>query len=501
MSAAPAHHNRYIAPALVALSLSLSALACERPNPANAPHAKSVEAPAQVTACTPGDPGTFERSLGGVPEVAPQWTYQNRCRVRLVDVREVEELAELGLAPSAEHVPMGQLQAKAQDWKADEPIVLICRSGRRSARALALLERQGFTRVASMTGGMLAWRSQQLPMHEEATPKPPQAAIKTSPTSPTPHDAKAPIEEVLPKAPSSMRWVKAASLLVQGAVSCVDGRSQRSVIGAPGGEAGELLLGLATLEQVTKAQLDMKKLSPLIDAYINAMGSLYLHTDRHALEVLGEALQHDERFTSWRSKLKTPEDIERFVRHPPHGAEAALLEQLLKPEHTGCGHLRLILQRPAEYGVRVELTQALLKELYRRMWASPEQLSFHILDGSHAEEAVVTVAQEPATLRPYDLIPELEPMHDQRQVFVYHPQAVGFVRAQEASFLLERSAWLLGAEADAGAYTQALNALASRQLQLTLEALAKGLPSFTLKFNAPDQPQVIPSALVLQRAQ
>jgi len=39
----------------------------------------------------------------------------------------------------------------------------VCRSGARSAQAVAILRKAGFAKVANLAGGMLRWRSQNLP--------------------------------------------------------------------------------------------------------------------------------------------------------------------------------------------------------------------------------------------------------------------------------------------------------------------------------------------------
>lgn len=76
----------------------------------------------------------------------------------LLDVREVEEYAELH-APNAMLIPLGQLserQPELTKYK-DKPILVVCRSGRRSAQAVQLLQQAGFTRVSNVSGGMIAW--------------------------------------------------------------------------------------------------------------------------------------------------------------------------------------------------------------------------------------------------------------------------------------------------------------------------------------------------------
>lgn len=78
----------------------------------------------------------------------------------LLDVREDEEWAA-GHARLARHIPLGTLDpAKLPQ---DESILVICRSGARSARATATLLQAGLT-VRNVTGGMRAWASSGLPV-------------------------------------------------------------------------------------------------------------------------------------------------------------------------------------------------------------------------------------------------------------------------------------------------------------------------------------------------
>lgn len=100
----------------------------------------------------------------GVPEVSVQWVAGNIGRFRLVDVRMDEELTgPLGRIAQSEHVPLPELMSHAADWPADAPVVVHCKSGGRSARAANALLAAGFRQVASMEGGMLAWRAADLP--------------------------------------------------------------------------------------------------------------------------------------------------------------------------------------------------------------------------------------------------------------------------------------------------------------------------------------------------
>lgn len=96
----------------------------------------------------------------GVAEVSAKWVRSNLGRFRLVDVREANERSgPMGLIAQAEHVPLGRLMDAAKAWPKDQPLVIHCASGGRSARATMALEAAGFSRVASMEGGMMVWRA------------------------------------------------------------------------------------------------------------------------------------------------------------------------------------------------------------------------------------------------------------------------------------------------------------------------------------------------------
>ena len=103
----------------------------------------------------------IQRTDDEVPEVDVDWVRAQGGALRLVDVRRPEELrGELGAMGGAENVPLDRLGAEASRWTdRDAPIVVFCRSGGRSAMAARILEGMGFTKVASMHGGMMAWRA------------------------------------------------------------------------------------------------------------------------------------------------------------------------------------------------------------------------------------------------------------------------------------------------------------------------------------------------------
>ncbi len=78
--------------------------------------------------------------------------------VLLLDVREESEYAALH-APQAKLIPLGDVSSRMKEIEAykDKPIVVVCRSGRRSAKAVSILKEAGFTQVSNVQGGMIAW--------------------------------------------------------------------------------------------------------------------------------------------------------------------------------------------------------------------------------------------------------------------------------------------------------------------------------------------------------
>ncbi|MBT3065464.1 rhodanese-like domain-containing protein [Rhodoferax sp. U11-2br] len=83
----------------------------------------------------------------------------------VIDVREPHEYAQ-SHAPGTMLIPLGQLESRLSEIRAhqNQPVVLFCRSGQRSARAQEILTRAGFTKAVNMEGGLIAWSRAGLPV-------------------------------------------------------------------------------------------------------------------------------------------------------------------------------------------------------------------------------------------------------------------------------------------------------------------------------------------------
>jgi molybdopterin/thiamine biosynthesis adenylyltransferase/rhodanese-related sulfurtransferase len=76
--------------------------------------------------------------------------------LKLIDVREPHEL-EISRLPNATNIPLGQLAARLSELDSADDMVLFCKSGARSTRALELLTSAGFKKVKNLKGGINAW--------------------------------------------------------------------------------------------------------------------------------------------------------------------------------------------------------------------------------------------------------------------------------------------------------------------------------------------------------
>jgi len=102
-------------------------------------------------------------TFAGIWEVQPNWLEENLDRVQVVDVREPDEYkGVLGHIQGAKLVPLGTLTQRSGELKNGKPVVVVCRSGARSAQATVLLRKEGLTKVANLAGGMLRWRALRL---------------------------------------------------------------------------------------------------------------------------------------------------------------------------------------------------------------------------------------------------------------------------------------------------------------------------------------------------
>ncbi len=100
-----------------------------------------------------------------VPEIDPHEAKERRdAGAFLVDVREQDEYATSRI-PGGKLFPLGELADRLDELPEDRELVVYCRSGARSARAVEFLQAQGREAV-NLAGGILAWAEAGLHVKE-----------------------------------------------------------------------------------------------------------------------------------------------------------------------------------------------------------------------------------------------------------------------------------------------------------------------------------------------
>ncbi|MBI3902956.1 MAG: rhodanese-like domain-containing protein [Nitrosomonadales bacterium] len=83
---------------------------------------------------------------------------------RVLDVRQMQEIAA-GTVPKAEALPLHLLPMKLHELPPEKKLVIVCRSGARSAQACQFLQQRGFHHVYNLRGGMMGWMQSGFPAY------------------------------------------------------------------------------------------------------------------------------------------------------------------------------------------------------------------------------------------------------------------------------------------------------------------------------------------------
>ncbi len=109
----------------------------------------------------------LKTASGGSLTPARAVQLMNREKAVVIDVCETEEFAA-GHMVGAKNVPFSQLEDRLPATVKNKalPIVLVCASGARSNRAVAIAKKLGYENAQAMAGGLRAWREASLPVEK-----------------------------------------------------------------------------------------------------------------------------------------------------------------------------------------------------------------------------------------------------------------------------------------------------------------------------------------------
>jgi rhodanese-related sulfurtransferase len=111
----------------------------------------------------------FGNRIRGIREVDCTAALQliNHKNAVVLDVREDGEY-KAGHILNSMHIPLGKLNERVGELEKhkEQPVVVVCRTGNRSAGACATLGKSEFGQAYNLTGGILAWQKANLPLRK-----------------------------------------------------------------------------------------------------------------------------------------------------------------------------------------------------------------------------------------------------------------------------------------------------------------------------------------------
>ncbi len=91
----------------------------------------------------------------------------NREKAVVIDVCEANEFVA-GHVGGAKNIPLNQLEERLTTVVKNKalPVILVCQSGARSNRAVAIAKKLGYEQAQSLAGGLTAWKTANLPVEK-----------------------------------------------------------------------------------------------------------------------------------------------------------------------------------------------------------------------------------------------------------------------------------------------------------------------------------------------
>ena len=112
-------------------------------------------------------PGLRGRAAAAGISPSAAVTLINREKAQIVDICDKAEY-DAGHLPNAKHIPLAELEAKLGSSLKNKtmPLILVCASGIRSAKAQAIAQKLGYDKAVSLQGGTAAWAAANFPLEK-----------------------------------------------------------------------------------------------------------------------------------------------------------------------------------------------------------------------------------------------------------------------------------------------------------------------------------------------
>jgi hypothetical protein len=238
---------------------------------------------------------------------------------------------------------------------------------------------------------------------------------------------------------------------------------------------------LGAIESLSGKRFTGAEIRALLARRLDTFGRFYIHTDVAASNALIASMRGDRRLDAALAHVYEPLEWRDFFAEPPAEVRDIVLEHMLVPGHIGCGHIRMMWQDCQAYGVRPELPELVLRSFMHLRWSGAVEAELVPLAGGHEERGVLRVfLADP--IEPFTEVPLVSPSCEGTQMFVCHPQVMSYLRTQLVRFAQLQSALVPKlSEEDLRCEVEAM---ATTQMNATLQRLAMGLPVFDVTFGA-----------------
>jgi hypothetical protein len=211
-------------------------------------------------------------------------------------------------------------------------------------------------------------------------------------------------------------------------LGCVDSRADEATFGTPGGDLAELAMGLYVYHNLTNRAPDYASVKTIfrlfLQKHVSVSRPFYYHTDDNRIRRL---------FAEVGAKLGR--NVTSFPFRSPGANELNVwLGEVAQSYAQGCGHLRLMIESPAMYGMgSARVLQDLIRAFYEEMWAADTaveraKFNFKTRLGSLQGKAVAIVKNARGACAGYS--PRILPYISGSSVYVYTPSMADAFRAK-----------------------------------------------------------------------
>lgn len=204
----------------------------------------------------------------------------------------------------------------------------------------------------------------------------------------------------------SLIWMPTEEIIRKVPCTCIDGRTQGMRYSVAGGSFGLIVHTLARLQEAHSRVFQEEEIDQYLNLFAREVGPIYLHSDQHTLDCI-----YSRMGLAQTTRLK---DLTLSQRR-------SFCELATQPEYQGCGHIKLMMENEAEYGIPLLLIKRSLKAFMKRYFSGDDQMMFDVLAGRHEEEHVMLLDSQDSRDLKHNSVLYLESPQTENRFFCHRP--------------------------------------------------------------------------------